>query len=1076
MKRVLQLLLLIFLHQSISSVGQTSFTVSPNTICGTTDLTVQINNPLPYNSYKAFLNGSLLGITPAATNINSGFSNNKVLMVIEGSKLAIGANLISVVGYRSNIIKKVPNNTITIDGILNENWVLDNNVGYVMDGPSSTATTPRVSTAANFGMAWDDNNLYIASTIIDNTPNTQGSVDGLEIYIDPASISNCYFWAGFAGGCNVRPSNSPTNNEKLARQIIIPYNSIKNNFEQRVNTTHTGGFLWPSSDELDLRDTTGLRMAITTFSGGKGYRRQENQTAQIIDGTGYNVELVIPWSNFYGRVITPVVNASFKFDFAVNDNQFGSSRNEQTFWYLPNQDNNLWFNSSNFGSVSLGGTTVTENLIGVITINGLQTPSLQPNISFSGDCNSALTVTDNSTLSPNSVNYWQTTSTGIENTDPSATPKVLNAPITTNTLYLNSLNTLTGCWSKTNSFEIIPQNNSTSNPNSILLSYPECGKVLFSSAKTVAGAANNLIYWQTDAINTSASGSNLFTIPREWTDAVTPITYYLRTINTLTGCWSNDVVSASGAANTTVPDVPLATITGVEAGACKGYKLSYNTDNTITGVNWYWQTTFTGTAKFSKEPSYTATTTGTYYLNAEDRGCWSMATTTTPSIVVQDFQVGPSVANVAPLDSSFCNYSTFTLKTSTINELTNKGQVAYWQTSPTATSTVSPAFNKLIVTSTGATIIYYNALSTASGCWGIVGFSGNYTVAGSPPKPDTVFSESGSLSGCQGIRLRVNTISGDAGFAYYWQSTPNGTSIGSNLNPITASVSGTYYVRTKTLGKDCWSDSSASISVKIATIPPAPAAPTILAQGCGNTTITSAVTPPSGTSFFWQLNDSSKVANLRGQNLVVTTPGENTYFVRLRSDTVTECWSNTSAEIKVTIGVTTVPSPIVNEVNSVQNEPTFTLTVGGANSGTTINWFTESTGGTGSTLAPSINTANIGTQTYYVTFSQDYCESERKAILVTISEAIINLKPNIGITPNGDDKNQFWVIDYIQNYPKNKLTILDKWGNSVFEANNYANTFEGKKDGNDLPAGTYYYVLDLGNGKSPQAGSITIIR
>lgn len=79
-------------------------------------------------------------------------------------------------------------------------------------------------------------------------------------------------------------------------------------------------------------------------------------------------------------------------------------------------------------------------------------------------------------------------------------------------------------------------------------------------------------------------------------------------------------------------------------------------------------------------------------------------------------------------------------------------------------------------------------------------------------------------------------------------------------------------------------------------------------------------------------------------------------------------------------------------------------------------------------------------------------------------------------TPNGDGKNDTWIVDRLNLYPKNKLTILDKWGNSLFEKNNYQGEWDGKLKGEDLPTGTYYYLLDLGNGAKPFAGTVTLLR
>ncbi|WNW02991.1 gliding motility-associated C-terminal domain-containing protein [Tenacibaculum sp. HL-MS23] len=89
-------------------------------------------------------------------------------------------------------------------------------------------------------------------------------------------------------------------------------------------------------------------------------------------------------------------------------------------------------------------------------------------------------------------------------------------------------------------------------------------------------------------------------------------------------------------------------------------------------------------------------------------------------------------------------------------------------------------------------------------------------------------------------------------------------------------------------------------------------------------------------------------------------------------------------------------------------------------------------------------------------------------------------------TPNGDGNNDVFVIDCIENYPNNSLEIYNRWGNTVYKASGYNNTdvsFKGISNGRvtineegKLPVGTYFYVLDLGDGSEPTSGWLYINR
>lgn len=84
------------------------------------------------------------------------------------------------------------------------------------------------------------------------------------------------------------------------------------------------------------------------------------------------------------------------------------------------------------------------------------------------------------------------------------------------------------------------------------------------------------------------------------------------------------------------------------------------------------------------------------------------------------------------------------------------------------------------------------------------------------------------------------------------------------------------------------------------------------------------------------------------------------------------------------------------------------------------------------------------------------------------------------ISPDGDGSNETFLINCIQEFPGNKLFIYNRWGQLVFQAENYDNDWNGTtQSGELLPEGAYYYILEYKNadGKDIQArGSITLLR
>jgi len=85
--------------------------------------------------------------------------------------------------------------------------------------------------------------------------------------------------------------------------------------------------------------------------------------------------------------------------------------------------------------------------------------------------------------------------------------------------------------------------------------------------------------------------------------------------------------------------------------------------------------------------------------------------------------------------------------------------------------------------------------------------------------------------------------------------------------------------------------------------------------------------------------------------------------------------------------------------------------------------------------------------------------------------------PNV-FSPNGDGQNDVWEIKGIENYPGLRIDIFDRYGRKVLSTLGYKKAWNGtlNNQGKPVPIGTYYYIIDIKNGKPPLTGSVTILR
>ncbi len=192
------------------------------------------------------------------------------------------------------------------------------------------------------------------------------------------------------------------------------------------------------------------------------------------------------------------------------------------------------------------------------------------------------------------------------------------------------------------------------------------------------------------------------------------------------------------------------------------------------------------------------------------------------------------------------------------------------------------------------------------------------------------------------------------------------------------------------------------------------------------------VSPVSTTSYTVAVTDTNKCVNV--SSTILTVSG---IFATATSDKTTICPGfTTHLDVSVSGSTSTVtylwtPSSLVN--NSVAQNPSATLD---------------------------------STTTFVIVVSnQDGCLDKDTITIFVSRDAECVIYIYNGITPNGDGDNDVWAIDGIESFPKNNVSIFNRWGQKVWEQSGYNNkdvVWKGTNSkGKDLPDGTYFYIVNL---------------
>ena len=222
--------------------------------------------------------------------------------------------------------------------------------------------------------------------------------------------------------------------------------------------------------------------------------------------------------------------------------------------------------------------------------------------------------------------------------------------------------------------------------------------------------------------------------------------------------------------------------------------------------------------------------------------------------------------------------------------------------------------------------------------------------------------------------------------------------------------------------------------------------------------------------------------NLQSQSFVTNSfsIGNTAGIYSLLNITDANC-TNSNLMSTQTIIINPIPNPPIAGFDTTycKNETPIDLSAQGIG---IITWYSDSSLSsiltTGSNLTP-LPLMNLGTTNYYVTETINNCESQ--STIVTISVNGCDIIIPTAITPDNDGVNETWVLENIDEiYPKNVVSIYNRWGTLIYqskEGNYEAKPWNGKYIDENMPVGSYYFLIEFNESNTEnKSGIVSILK
>jgi gliding motility-associated-like protein/uncharacterized repeat protein (TIGR01451 family) len=797
------------------------------------------------------------------------------------------------------------------------------------------------------------------------------------------------------------------------------------------------------------------------------------------------------------------------YQWKVNGTNVGS--NTPAYSYIPlNNDAVTVVLTSNIATC-VTGNPATSNIV-AMAVN----PNLPVSVWVGASANpvcagTSVTYTATPTNGGSTPVYqWKVNGTNVGSNSLTYSYIPLNNDAVTVVLTSNVVSCATGNPATSN---IVAMSVNSNLPVSVLVgasANPVCaGTSVTYTATPTNGGTTPVYQWKVNGTNVGLNNPTYSYIPLN-NDAITVVL-----TSNVGACATGSPANSNIVTMTVNPNSPVSVLIGASANpVCTGTSVNYTATPTNGGTTPVYQWKVNGTNVGSNNPTYAIIPLNndavTVVLTSNIISC-ATGNPATSNIVTMT--VNPNLPVSVLVGASANPVCTGNLVTYTATP-TNGGPtpVYQWKVNGTNVGSNTPAYSYIPLNNDAVTVV---VTSNAGLCaTGSPANSNIVIMIVNPNLPVSVLVGASANPVCAGTSVTYSATPTNGGTTPVYQWKVNGTNVGLNNSTYSYIPSnGDLVTVILTTSVSCSSGSPAisnivGMAVNAITIPTIAGSTTACNKSVGNV-----FTSQAGmTNYVWTVSAGGSITAGLGTNSIIVTWNSTGYqAVGVIYTNSSNCVSNLT-NFTVVVDICPADLSVVKTASNMHPliSRNLEFTIVAANSGpydaTSVimsdiiqsGYTYVSSSATTGAFDPSASVWSIGnlsngafeslTITVTVKSSGDYLNTAS----ISGFEIDENMDNNVssvepiptdffipeGFSPNDDGINDLLVIRGIVNFPENTFTIYNRWGNKVYNASPYTDKWDGKSiygvkvGGDKLPTGTYFYLLDLGDGSDVIKGTI----